>query len=109
MAQPNQSNILVSLINAHTDTIDAHKKLMAYMQKHLNELEQLYLGTKKDFDAVTATVTKLTQENAALSAANTELKNRVRDDNVALDEIVDDVEEIADNIESAMEGQLESL
>jgi chromosome segregation ATPase len=58
MAQP-QQNVLVSLINAHTDTIDAQKQLMAYMKKHINDLEQAYVAAKKELDNMNATVYNL--------------------------------------------------
>jgi len=59
MASANQQPLLISVLNAQTDTIDAHKKLIAYMNKHITELEQLCVATKKDLDNAKSVITTL--------------------------------------------------
>lgn len=59
MASNNNQPILVSLLNAQTDTIDAHKKLIGYMNKHISELEQLYAVTKKELDSAKSEINAL--------------------------------------------------
>lgn len=59
MASANQQPLLVSLLNAQTDTIDAHKKLIAYMNKHITELEQVCVTLKKELDTARNDITAL--------------------------------------------------
>ena len=70
MASANQQPLLISLLNAQTDTIDAQKKLIAYMNKHITELEQVCVAIKKDLDtarndiaALNGTIEDLKQDN----------------------------------------------
>lgn len=77
MASTNQQPLLVSLLNAQTDTIDAQKKLIAYMNKHITELEQLCVVARKDLDnaksviaTLNGTIDDLKRDNIAKQEAN---------------------------------------
>ncbi len=52
MANNSQQNLLLTLISAHTDTIDAQKRLMIYMNKHITELEQYCSNLSKELESV---------------------------------------------------------
>jgi hypothetical protein len=74
--------LLISVLNAQTDTIDAHKKLIGYMNKHITELEQLFAITKKELDNAKSTIT-------ALNETIDDLKR----DNITIRETVEKLEE----------------
>jgi len=75
MAQQQQQNILATLIQSHTDTIDAHKQLMVYMRKHISELEK-----------VCAQSNKVAEEYKALSLRQQETIDRMTKDNMETDQ-----------------------
>jgi len=81
MAQQQQQNILATLIQSHNDTIDAQKQLMAYMRKHISELEK-----------VCAQSNKVAEEYKALSLRQQETIDRMTKDNMESDQLDDMIE-----------------
>jgi len=87
MAQQ-QQNFYAALINSHNDTIDAHKRLMEYMRKHISELEQVYSNSRKEVE-----------EYKALALRQQETIDRMTKDNM-------EAEKLEDMIETAEETDL---
>jgi polyhydroxyalkanoate synthesis regulator phasin len=68
--QPREQNLVITLVNAHAETIEAQKKLMNYMSKHIADLEQSYNAKCKELDA-------LKQESDQLRTRVNELSHAV--------------------------------
>lgn len=65
---PNNQNLLLTIINSQTDSIEAHKKLVRYLEVRVAELSRAIETLQKDNETKNDTIQRLEIENTELKA-----------------------------------------